>query len=94
MRLFMFALLATALSGADFNGRWIFTVQGDPRGRVWWLKVEGAGTPAMRGEFIGAPGGDLDVITRMSIEGGELHWSVRDNHYRAKLEGEIGRAHV
>ena len=87
MRLFVFALLACTLSGADFNGRWILSVQGDPRGRVWWLKVEGAGTPAIRGEFIGAPGGDLDVVSRMSMEGGELRWAVRDNRYLAKLEG-------
>ncbi len=87
MRLFVFALLASTLCGADFNGRWIFTVQGDPRGRVWWLKVEGAGTPGIRGEFIGAKGGDLDVITKMSVDGDELRWSVKDSHYRAKLEG-------
>jgi hypothetical protein len=87
MRLVALAILASTLSAADFNGRWILTNNGDARGRVWWLKVEGAGTPAIKGEFVGAPGGQLDDATKISIAGDELLWEVKNNHYRAKIEG-------
>ena len=86
-------MLAFALPAADFNGRWIFTVEGDPRGRAWWLEVEGAGTSAARGAFVGAPGGQVDEITKLSVSGDELLWEVKDNRYRAHLEGAklVGR---
>src|SRR5215470_13580069 len=82
MRWFALVLAAMTLDAADFNGRWIFTVQGDPRGRSWWLKVDGD-----KGEFVGAPGGQLDPCTRIAVEGKELVWEVKNNHYRAHLEG-------
>ncbi|MBM3794431.1 MAG: DUF1080 domain-containing protein [Acidobacteria bacterium] len=82
---------------ADFNGRWILEVPGEARGRAWWLKVEGAGTTAMRGEFIGAPGGQLDPIPALTIDkGGALIWefervydrqlnTTQEGMYRARL---------
>jgi hypothetical protein len=82
MRAIILFLAAMTLSAADFKGRWIFTVQGDPRGRAWWLKVDGK-----QGEFVGAPGGQLDAVTRMAVEGNELVWEVNKSHYRAHLEG-------
>jgi len=67
--------LAPLLAGvADFNGRWNLTVQGEPRARAWWLEVENAGSAQMRGKFVGAPGGAVDVIPVMRIEGDELVW--------------------
>ena len=59
---------------AEFNGRWNLTVEGDNRGRVWWLEVEGAGTPNLHGRFVGAPGGQMDVIPKMYFDGAELVW--------------------
>ena len=82
MRLVALTLFAITLRAADFDGRWILTVKGDPRGRAWWLKVEGA-----KGEFIGAPGGQLDPIPKLTIAGDELRWEFQKNHYRAHLDG-------
>ena len=89
----MLLLLATAAWSADtdFNGRWDITVHNSPRGRAWWLQVEGAGTPGIKGKFIGFPGGDLNEIQRISIESGELRFTFDGENvhqeYRAKLEG-------
>lgn len=85
------SLVLTLLAGSalasdkDFNGRWNLTVQNEARSRAWWLEVEGAGTSKMTGKFVGAPGGQLDPITDLHIEHGELHWSfVRGNPRDAK----------
>lgn len=76
-------------AGGDFNGRWNITVEKEPRGRVWWLEVEAAGTQAMRGKFVGAPGGQMDVIPVLRIEGDELVWiferAGKKLSYRARL---------
>jgi hypothetical protein len=73
----------------DFNGRWDITVHNSPRGRAWWLQVEGAGTPGIKGKFVGFPGGDLNDIQHISIDNGELRFSYdgRSVHqeYRARL---------
>ncbi len=76
---------AMAAGPADFNGRWNLTLTGDDRGRAWWLKVTGAGTPAMKGEFVGAPGGQLDPIPSMEVKDGELIW-VFERVYRRNAE--------
>jgi Domain of Unknown Function (DUF1080) len=83
-RLFPILLLlaASGAKAADFDGRWILPTKGDPRGRVWWLKVDGANA-----EFVGAPGGQLDAVTKLTRSGDELLWEVKENKYRAKLEG-------
>ena len=94
---FLFLLLATVAwpaaspSDADFNGRWDITVHNAPRGRAWWLEVEGAGTTAIKGKFIGFPGGDLNEIQHIGIEKGELRFTY-DGHsvhqeYSARLAG-------
>jgi len=75
--------------GPEFNGRWDITVHHSPRGRAWWLEVEGAGTPHIKGKFVGFPGGDLNDIQHIWIENGELRFTY-DGHdvhqeYRAKL---------
>ncbi len=92
------ALFASAAwpAASDFNGRWDITVKPAPRGRAWWLQVEGAGTPNIKGKFVGFPGGDLNDIPHIAIEDSELRFSY-DNHdvhqeYRAhwvdgKLQG-------
>ena len=85
--------------GADsgFNGRWDITVPHEARARVWWLEVTGAGTPAIAGRFVGAPGGDMDAIPKIAVKDGQLEFVFekrygnasprKDGIYRAKLVG-------
>src|ERR1039457_1744091 len=74
-------LLAASAWPADsgFNGRWDITVHHSPRGRAWWLEVEGAGTAHIKGKFVGFPGGDLNDLQRIWIENGELRFTY-DGH--------------
>lgn len=89
--------LADTASDAQFNGRWDIKVSGEPSNRAWWLEVEGAGTGNLKGKFVGFPGGDLNVIPSMAIEGGELRFSFARKEpkpihleYRARLsEGKL-----
>lgn len=81
----------------DFNGRWNLTVPNEPRARAWWLEVSGAGTPAIAGKFVGAPGGQLDAIPAIAIKDGVLEFvferrypgtppdALRKGIYRARL---------
>jgi len=72
----------------DYDGRWDITVGGklqgralweefdkigaDQRGLVWWLEVEGAGTPTPKGRFVTAFRGDVNVIEQIAVRDGEL----------------------
>jgi hypothetical protein len=98
--LFIAATVCVAANSAgSFNGRWDITVPKDPRARAWWLEVTGAGTSAVQGRFVGAPGGQLDVIPRIRIHKDELEFifdrrylNTPDDRpqqgiYRAKLVG-------
>ena len=89
----------------DYNGRWDITVGGklqgkalweeydqigaDQRGLVWWLEVEGAGTPAPKGRFVTAYRGDVNVIQQIAVRDGELVFGfVREKKnltYKARL---------
>ena len=87
------SLLAVALWGADsdFNGRWNIDVQ-TPRGRVWWLEVQGFGTGKLTGSFVGAPGGQVDAIEGMRVENGELLFVfVRDKALKQTFRAHFGR---
>jgi hypothetical protein len=73
-------LLAGACSwagDADFNGRWNIVVEGQPR--VKWLDVQGAGTGALAGSFVGAPGGQVDKLPAAIIENGVLEFTFERN---------------
>src|SRR5262245_12501884 len=88
-----FLLIAPAWAGDEqFNGRWDIKVINEPRSRAWWLEVNGAGTGALKGRFVGFPGGDTNDIPEMSIAGGELtfRWDRNKDHqvYRARLKGD------
>jgi hypothetical protein len=70
-------LLATttglwAAGDEAFNGRW--NIQPSGMRRAWWLEITGAGTPQLKGKFVGAPGGQLDDIPKLSIRNGELRF--------------------
>jgi len=70
--LLVFAAFAATAADTDFNGRWNIKPHDKNRNRAWWLEVTGAGTPDLKGRFVGAPGGSMDVIPEISISGGEL----------------------
>lgn len=89
----LFALLLAA--AADFDGRWNLALDGDARGRVWWLEVKGAATAKPEGRFVGAPGGQMDPIPSIEVKGNQLHWyferaygpgGPQRGHYQASLE--------
>ncbi|MGA2131464.1 MAG: DUF1080 domain-containing protein [Bryobacteraceae bacterium] len=87
--LFLLWTAAAWPADTDFNGRWDITVHNSARGRAWWLQVEGAGSPGVKGKFVGFPGGDLNDIQSIRIENGELLFTFdgRGTHqdYRARL---------
>ena len=64
----------------DFNGRWDITVHKVPADRAWWLEVNGAGSAALRGAFVGMPGGSLDTLPNPKIEDGVLKWTWVPRH--------------
>ncbi|MDQ6758682.1 MAG: DUF1080 domain-containing protein [Acidobacteriota bacterium] len=88
-----FACLTAALTclggsfdKSQFNGRWDISVSGaEPRGRAWWLEVTGAGTDAVKGKFVGAPGGQLDDIPKITIYDGELRFSLEGIYHRERV---------
>ena len=90
-----FLMLCGALLGADeqFNGRWVIQPNLS-NGRVWWLEVNGAGTPKPSGRFVGAPGGDMNDIPEISTKDGMLRFVFERGTpkqrliYQAKLVGE------
>jgi hypothetical protein len=75
--LFPFLLLPAADSNgtSNFNGRWYIQLLKPQPDKAWWLEVSGAGTPAIKGRFIGFPGGDLNEITDLKIDNGVLSFS-------------------
>ena len=93
--LLLFLLAAAPLvSAADsaFNGRWDIEIPNEPRRHAWWLEVTGAGTPEIKGRFVGFPGGDMLPIQKLWIESGELHFTFdRGNlhqDYTARADGK------
>lgn len=93
-------LLGTFLCGVSavwangkFDGRWDLTVTGEPRGRAWWLEIQGAGTAQPKGTFISAYAGDLNVIEELTIAGNELTFGFKPKDrghlvYKARLTGD------
>lgn len=79
----VFAVACVAATSEDqqFNGRWDITVKGNNGSQGWWLEVSGAGTGNVKGKFVGAPGGSMDDIPKLSIYDSELRFAL-DKHYR------------
>jgi hypothetical protein len=70
-------LSAGALAaGSPFDGTWDITILGD-HSRAWWLRVEGAGTPAAKGTFVSDYFGDLNKIDEISVNNGQLTFGFR-----------------
>jgi hypothetical protein len=79
----LFVFLVPALAkDPQFNGRWDITVPQESRARAWWLEVSGAETPALRGKFVGFPGGDMNEIPHLSIQDGELRFDFDYTDHR------------
>jgi len=78
------ALCASFLNAADadFNGRWDLQLLNDNPDKAWWLEVTGAGTPDIKGKFIGFPGGDLNDIADLKIDNHELRFSFENKDGR------------
>ena len=102
MRFSLVAVFVTTVcigADRDFNGRWDLRVPKEPRSRAWWLEVEGAGTPGIKGTLVGFPGGNTDVIPKIAVEEGRLHFSVDSSNkvhidyyarlVNGRLEGEM-----
>jgi hypothetical protein len=75
--LLLLLLAAAPALAADsaFNGRWDIEVLNEPRHHAWWLEVNGAGTPDIKGRFVGFPGGDMLDIQKIWIDDRVLHFT-------------------
>jgi hypothetical protein len=84
-KLFVPALLLLPLLADDarFNGRWDITIPNESRARAWWLEVSGAGTDAIKGKFVGFPGGDMNEIPQLTVQSGELRFSFDYKDHRS-----------
>lgn len=89
-------LLACGVASAadtDFNGRWDIKIPAEARsGRVWWLQISGAGTPDLKGRFVGFWGGDTNDIGEPHIANGVLSFTndghgPMHQHYTARIQG-------
>ena len=88
MRLIVLGVMAASLglaADADFNGRWDISVPKEPRNRSWWLEVNGAGTPDIKGSFVGFPGGNTDAIPQIAVRDGVLHFSADRGQGQKKM---------
>ncbi len=91
MKLILVAGIAASLgiaADSDFNGRWDIRVPKEPRARAWWLEVQGAGTPGIKGSFVGFPGGNTDPIPQIAMKDGVLHFSADRGQGQKKIHLE------
>lgn len=82
--------LAASLDDQQFNGRWDIAVSGTSPHKAWWLEVSGAGTDAVKGKFVGAPGGQLDDIPKITVFDGELRFSFERRYHPDQKQVEKG----
>ena len=83
MRLLLLLLtLPLFAADKDFNGRWNIEVPKEPRHRVWWLEVSGAGTPGIKGRFVGSPGGDMNDIPEIAVKNNTLEFVFTRPNYK------------
>jgi hypothetical protein len=78
--MFSSLILPALAKDTDFNGRWDITVEHESRSRAWWLEVSGAGTPQIKGRFVGAPGGNMDEIPEIAVDKGQLRFVFNRNY--------------
>ncbi len=80
--LLLFLTLPLFAADKDFNGRWNIEVPKEPRHRVWWLEVSGAGTPGIKGRFVGSPGGDMNDIPEIAVKNNTLEFVFTRPNYK------------
>jgi len=84
-----------ALAGdVDFNGRWDIQLLKENPDKAWWLEVSGAGTPNLKGSFIGFPGGDLNEIKDLKIEDHQLVFSFENKDGKRDYHVKIAGGHL
>lgn len=76
LALSLFAACAAFGADSDFNGRWDISAHTPPRPRAWWVELNGVGTPQANGTFVSAYGGDRNTISTISVENGELRFTI------------------
>jgi len=85
-----FLLCLAAYAGDDnFNGRWDIQLLTPNPDKAWWLEVSGAGSPNLKGKFIGFPGGDLNDITDLKIHDGVLTFSDAKQSGKREYEAKF-----
>ncbi|HXJ41353.1 MAG TPA: DUF1080 domain-containing protein [Bryobacteraceae bacterium] len=72
--LFAFSVGLACAADVNFNGKWDLLLLSANADKAWWLEVSGAGTPEIKGRFIGFPGGDLNDIKDLKIVDDELRF--------------------
>ena len=100
----LLAALPAFAADQDFNGRWDITPITE-RPRAWWVELSGVGTPQAQGKFVSAYGGDMNTISTITVENGELHFRINPTRnanakgpapgasvYRARLTGASWKA--
>jgi hypothetical protein len=81
----------------DFNGRWDITALTSPRPRAWWVELTGVGTSKPAGKFVSAFSGDMNIIDTITVDGGELTFTINPPNRQGKattLAKRIGRARL
>jgi hypothetical protein len=91
MRVFVLLLMgsfAMCAADVDFNGRWDIQQLKPSPDKAWWIEISGAGTPQIKGKFIGFPGGDLNDISDLTLRDDALEFSDgKTRHYRVTYAG-------
>lgn len=92
----LFLMSGWLWAGVDqINGRWTLRPANDARNRAWWLEVEGAGTPQLKGRFVGFPGGDMNELPGPRLDGNHLVFTWerggRRIDYRLEASGDTIR---
>lgn len=84
---------AAFAADSDFNGRWDINVSTE-RKRVWWVELNGVGTPQANGKFVSAYGGDMNSITTISADHGELRFTIKPGNQAKRGGASVYRAHL
>ena len=77
---------ASSANDQQFNGRWNIRVNGLSSPRGWWLEVSGARGGNLKGKFVGAPIGQVDEISKLSISDGEMRFAIEGRYRHKRVE--------
>ena len=85
---------ASQAADSDFNGRWDITVHTQPRPRAWWVELNNVGTPTASGKFVSAYGGDMNTLDTVTVENGELRFTIVNPSRNAKGPAPVYHARL